>query len=522
MGTLMPLNVQTTYKPGEEIDVTISMYGIDGGGHFEFHACPLTYPEKPTEECFNAHPLTFVSDAYYGALPDEKYPERAYVPLVGAFENGESVVVDHKENPAGAQQMMEFKYRLRLPKDEELVTRLDGEVGEALVSNSEEIAPQQHQAGSMAQAFSAANQGKRRRHQQAIHTPIETDPQARTGQEQPQEQPQLQLEDAGPGPAGTWYATQKDDEYTISAVETVPISSVVTDGKGTTTITTLEGVTVIGGGPKVPASTTINWGDKLIYGDGIELDATTAPVPPLPTLAAATINNPQVVSAEVPLNKPSNINPHYVLLRWHYQTARECYPKGYESYSWPSEWGTWSEPWSGECIEESPWEQDHYWNCAEIQIVSGAAPATMVPPASPASAGDSAFEFMSEEIATTNINVEGVNDAPDAAPDMILVGVNELAHLHVLANDIDPDGDDLRISEVEKAQHGYAAVLDGGKEIIYAPDTDFVGLDCEFLVLVSYLLLIIDAYIKFDCVTLQHLNTQSATNLACVILPTLM
>jgi hypothetical protein len=63
---------------------------------------------------------------------------------------------------------------------------------------------------------------------------------------------------------------------------------------------------------------------------------------------------------------------------------------------------------------------------------------------------------------------------------MILIGKNELAHLNVLANDTDPNRDALHLMEVTEAQHGYVALLDGKKELIYAPNQDFEGLDCKF------------------------------------------
>lgn len=59
------------------------------------------------------------------------------------------------------------------------------------------------------------------------------------------------------------------------------------------------------------------------------------------------------------------------------------------------------------------------------------------------------------------------NQAPQAMPDMILVGMNELAHLNVLANDTDPNGDELHLMEVTEAQHGYVALLAGKTEAIF-------------------------------------------------------
>jgi hypothetical protein len=49
-------------------------------GHFEFFACPISPGEVPTQACFDANPLKFVSDENYGATPDPLYPERAYIP----------------------------------------------------------------------------------------------------------------------------------------------------------------------------------------------------------------------------------------------------------------------------------------------------------------------------------------------------------------------------------------------------------------------------------------------------------
>jgi hypothetical protein len=36
--------------------------------------------EAPTQACFDANPLTFVTDTKYGATFDPNYPERAYIP----------------------------------------------------------------------------------------------------------------------------------------------------------------------------------------------------------------------------------------------------------------------------------------------------------------------------------------------------------------------------------------------------------------------------------------------------------
>jgi hypothetical protein len=52
-------------------------------GHFEYFACPISAGEVPAQACFDANPLTFISDENYGATPDPLYPERAYIPNNG-------------------------------------------------------------------------------------------------------------------------------------------------------------------------------------------------------------------------------------------------------------------------------------------------------------------------------------------------------------------------------------------------------------------------------------------------------
>lgn len=49
-------------------------------GHFEVKACPIVTGEVATQACFDAYPLTFVSDDFYDAPADPHYPGRAYIP----------------------------------------------------------------------------------------------------------------------------------------------------------------------------------------------------------------------------------------------------------------------------------------------------------------------------------------------------------------------------------------------------------------------------------------------------------
>lgn len=56
-------------------------------GHFAFKACAISHGEVPTQECFDANPLTFISDELYGATQDPLFPERAYIPRTD-FQGG--------------------------------------------------------------------------------------------------------------------------------------------------------------------------------------------------------------------------------------------------------------------------------------------------------------------------------------------------------------------------------------------------------------------------------------------------
>ena len=43
-------------------------------------ACAINPGEIPTQSCFDAHPLEYVSDPLHSAPKDVNYPERAYIP----------------------------------------------------------------------------------------------------------------------------------------------------------------------------------------------------------------------------------------------------------------------------------------------------------------------------------------------------------------------------------------------------------------------------------------------------------
>ena len=105
----MKHNPQQTYTDGQIIDVEIVL-SAHHKGHFIFKACPInSTQESPTQDCFDAHPLLFVSDEFYGAPIDENHPERVYV----APDTVKNKVQSNKE---GFGDAMLFKYKLKLPE----------------------------------------------------------------------------------------------------------------------------------------------------------------------------------------------------------------------------------------------------------------------------------------------------------------------------------------------------------------------------------------------------------------------
>jgi hypothetical protein len=71
----------------------------------------------------------------------------------------------------------------------------------------------------------------------------------------------------------------------------------------------------------------------------------------------------------------------------------------------------------------------------------------------------------------------GPNGPPEPVNDLATVEKDFARDLFVLANDSDPDGDDLRLTSVGDPPHGRASVAPGGGSIRYAPDLGFVGQD---------------------------------------------
>jgi hypothetical protein len=69
--------IQATYTSGQTIDLHVSLTAHHKG-HFTFKACPISSGQQPTQACFDANRLKFISG--HGANFDPNYPDRAYIP----------------------------------------------------------------------------------------------------------------------------------------------------------------------------------------------------------------------------------------------------------------------------------------------------------------------------------------------------------------------------------------------------------------------------------------------------------
>ncbi len=70
-------------------------------------ACPISPGEVASQSCFDEHPLQFVADNLYGAVPDPNFPERAYLPPV----NFNGLVYD-----SSGVHGSKYSHRFRLPQ----------------------------------------------------------------------------------------------------------------------------------------------------------------------------------------------------------------------------------------------------------------------------------------------------------------------------------------------------------------------------------------------------------------------
>lgn len=70
----------------------------------------------------------------------------------------------------------------------------------------------------------------------------------------------------------------------------------------------------------------------------------------------------------------------------------------------------------------------------------------------------------------------GVNQAPVAAADAVMVNPGQPVTINVLANDSDPDGDPLSVASITQPANG-VAVLNAGGTVAFAPESGFTGSD---------------------------------------------
>jgi VCBS repeat-containing protein len=77
---------------------------------------------------------------------------------------------------------------------------------------------------------------------------------------------------------------------------------------------------------------------------------------------------------------------------------------------------------------------------------------------------------------TVTINVGSVNDGPVANPDAAVTVERTAVVINVLANDTDPEGQSLKVTEVTSGASG-AVTLNGGLTVTYLPVAGFTGQD---------------------------------------------
>ena len=81
------------------------------------------------------------------------------------------------------------------------------------------------------------------------------------------------------------------------------------------------------------------------------------------------------------------------------------------------------------------------------------------------------------DTATVEVTVTPVNDAPEAADDRATTPEDEAIEIPVLDNDVDIDGDRLRVHSVSPAGHGVAEVAPDGTSVSYVPHPNYHGPD---------------------------------------------
>mmetsp|Transcript_27935 Transcript_27935/g.55977 ORF Transcript_27935/g.55977 Transcript_27935/m.55977 type:complete len:1516 (-) Transcript_27935:36-4583(-) len=225
-----------------------------------------------------------------------------------------------------------------------------------------------------------------------------------------------------------------------------------------------------------PEGTSDNTPDDAVDVDSILTGEELVPISSMINLDAASEPEAQSSVEDKPsktydLKIPPSSNK-YVLIRWHYVTARDCHPPGYDTYTWPTTWGPWSRPWGGECKGNDFYPPTEYFNCAEVMILG---PDVNTPTGMPTNAPGPVLVVVEEEEPDME---ELSSGTPVAVSDLVFIGVSEVAFLDVLQNDEDPDGDELSIEAVTVPEEGGAIhVKDGGTVLEYTPQEGFVGVD---------------------------------------------
>ncbi len=85
-------------------------------------------------------------------------------------------------------------------------------------------------------------------------------------------------------------------------------------------------------------------------------------------------------------------------------------------------------------------------------------------------------EFGEDAWTEVAVEVTDVNEAPEAADDQAVTPEDQAVAVDVLANDTDPEGDQLRVRSVTAAAHGAVRHVSGGR-VTYTPEADFHGTD---------------------------------------------
>jgi len=97
--------------------------------------------------------------------------------------------------------------------------------------------------------------------------------------------------------------------------------------------------------------------------------------------------------------------------------------------------------------------------------------------------GSDSFTFKANDgtvdsnVATFNVTINAVNDAPVANPDSATIAKNGSGVIYVLANDFDVDGDTLTVVSFTQPAHGTVTYSTKNKNFRYTPAKGFSGTD---------------------------------------------